>query len=223
MNDIIPQDDTPLKRCNKCQKFKLRTPENFGPDKRAYDGFRYCCRDCRRIEHEEALAHNPNMHKDRYEKERHNPEKVEKRRVSASTYARNSRKRNALAGLCIECGMHPCVDGSICDQCKIAQRQRRNKRSDHYLALAKKSRDKLRNEVLKAYGSKCACCGEIQPEFLAVDHINNDGAEHRRTVGTGLYQWLRKNGFPKEVFQLLCHNCNFAKAKYGVCPHQKNS
>jgi hypothetical protein len=34
-----------------------------------------------------------------------------------------------------------------------------------------------------------------------------------------LYRWLVKNNFPKE-FQILCHNCNFAKFRLGTCPHE---
>lgn len=81
-------------------------------------------------------------------------------------------------------------------------------------------RAKLKAEVVSAYGGACACCGERTPEFLAVDHIHNDGAAHRREVKSGsLYGWLKRNGFPKDRFQLLCHNCNAAKALYGACPH----
>ena len=68
------------------------------------------------------------------------------------------------------------------------------------------------------YGGKCACCGENRDYFLAIDHINNDGAEHRRTVCTSnIENWLFKNGWP-EGFQVLCHNCNAAKYRFGECP-----
>lgn len=72
------------------------------------------------------------------------------------------------------------------------------------------------------FGNKCACCGEAAPEFLQIDHINNDGAKHRRSVEAGitLCRWLIKSNFPPG-FQLLCANCNFAKGMYGVCPHEK--
>ena len=76
-----------------------------------------------------------------------------------------------------------------------------------------------REIVLKHYGSKCSCCGEDMQEFLSIDHINNDGNKHRKVVpASTLYRWLIKNNFPKE-FQLLCHNCNWAKHLYGECPH----
>jgi len=88
-----------------------------------------------------------------------------------------------------------------------------------------KRRKDLRQQILSVYGGKCVCCGETQPAFLAVDHIFNDGALHRRELqmksGSEFYIWLKKNDFPKDRFQLLCHNCNFAKYLCGVCPHQQ--
>ena len=33
-----------------------------------------------------------------------------------------------------------------------------------------------------------------------------------------IYDWLKKNNFPPG-FQVLCGSCNFAKGKYGSCPH----
>lgn len=74
--------------------------------------------------------------------------------------------------------------------------------------------------VLEHYGGKCACCGEDEWKFLTIDHINNDGAAHRRVVKTYITGWLIKNNFPPG-FQILCHNCNFTKEAYGGCPHQE--
>lgn len=81
---------------------------------------------------------------------------------------------------------------------------------------------KLRLEVLSHYGGKCACCGENTYEFLALDHINNDGAKHRKEnniSGSGIYWWVKRNNYSNE-FQILCHNCNQAKGLYGICPHK---
>lgn len=84
---------------------------------------------------------------------------------------------------------------------------------------------RLRSDVLVAYGNACACCGEREPKFLAVDHVHGGGRKHRRSIGArsapDFYRFLKKNGFPKEDFQLLCHNCNQAKGHYGVCPHEE--
>lgn len=30
-----------------------------------------------------------------------------------------------------------------------------------------------------------------------------------------------KQNFPKDEYQLLCMNCNFAKGLYSGCPHQR--
>lgn len=90
-------------------------------------------------------------------------------------------------------------------------------------ANTKRNYQAVRAEVLAAYGGACACCGESTPEFLGIDHIFNDGAEDRKRRGMSgytLYRHLRRNGFPKDRFQLLCHNCNQAKGYYKICPHQ---
>lgn len=94
---------------------------------------------------------------------------------------------------------------------------------------SKDRRTKIRLETIAIYGGKCACCDCDTPEFLTIDHIDETGAEHRRTLakgkkprgGTDFYYWLKKNDFPKDNFQLLCMNCNTAKHFFGVCPHQK--
>lgn len=90
----------------------------------------------------------------------------------------------------------------------------------------------LRDEVVAAYGGKCACCGETEPRFLSIDHVNNDGAAHRRSLGatkrngegggSATLAWIKKNGFPSG-FQVLCMNCNMGKFRNGgTCPHQTN-
>lgn len=85
---------------------------------------------------------------------------------------------------------------------------------------------RLKQDTVKAYGGACACCGESTFEFLAVDHINGGGRQHRKSIGvtggSSMYAWLRRHGFPKSQFQLLCHNCNCAKGFYGSCPHTRS-
>jgi hypothetical protein len=58
---------------------------------------------------------------------------------------------------------------------------------------------------------------------LTLDHINNNGAAHRREfdlkTGDQMHRWIIKNGFPAES-QVLCMNCNWAKRYNGICPHQ---
>lgn len=82
----------------------------------------------------------------------------------------------------------------------------------------------LRSDVLGAYGDRCACCGEEEPKFLSIDHIDGGGAAHRRETGVGsgfhFYLWIRRNDYP-DGLQVLCHNCNSAKGSYGQCPHEE--
>lgn len=95
----------------------------------------------------------------------------------------------------------------------------RKKENDH----AKKFTIKLKFEVLKAYGGKCICCGETQPYFLTIDHVYNDGASDRKINGSGrrFYHYLKRLGFPKDRYQILCYNCNNAKRILGYCPHRQ--
>lgn len=80
----------------------------------------------------------------------------------------------------------------------------------------------LKQEIIQAYGNACACCGETQIEFLTIDHINGDGAAHRREFNgnhRSVYRDLKRRGFPQDDYRLLCFNCNFALGSYGYCPH----
>jgi hypothetical protein len=82
-----------------------------------------------------------------------------------------------------------------------------------------------RQAVLKYYSGgdvKCACCGEKHQEFLTIDHVDGNGAQHRREIGENLYRWLVLNNFPPG-FRVLCSNCNTALGIYGVCPHQSEA
>ena len=42
-----------------------------------------------------------------------------------------------------------------------------------------------------------------------------------KTKGKKLNKWIMANNYPNG-FQILCHNCNFAKghSKDGKCPHE---
>lgn len=104
----------------------------------------------------------------------------------------------------------------ICGKCSY------NTSGREYYEKTKYKYVNLRREVISAYGGVCNCCGESRDEFLSIDHVGNNGAIHRKKIGSGFYRWLKKNGFPKNDFQCLCMNCNFGKRMNGgVCPHVK--
>ena len=80
-------------------------------------------------------------------------------------------------------------------------------------------RRQVRLDAIDRYGGKCACCDESNMEFLCFDHINNDGATHRKQMADrSIAPWLRRNNYPNG-FRVLCHNCNMARGIYGYCPH----
>ena len=90
----------------------------------------------------------------------------------------------------------------------------------------RRRRLRLRDQILDAYGHACACCGETTREFLAIDHVNNDGHKDRREDSSDIrrFQKIIADGFP-DRFQLLCHNCHHAKTfyKYKTCPCKRKT
>ena len=77
----------------------------------------------------------------------------------------------------------------------------------------------LKNEVYGHYCKdnipKCELCGITDLDMLVLDHVDDNGAEHRRIVGGGGYNmnlWLRRNDYPSEwKMQVLCCNHNNKK------------
>lgn len=140
------------------------------------------------------------------------------------SYYYNKRKETRInKGLCLQC-KEPRVSKFYCQICldKKAAYKKKNwiANRDHYLHLAKNRSAIKRQLILDAYGNKCVCCGESEPEFLQLDHINNDGNKQRKDLGIRyIYQWIIDRNFPKDNYQLLCANCNWSKRKFGDCIH----
>lgn len=85
-------------------------------------------------------------------------------------------------------------------------------------------KESLKLEMITAYGGKCRCCGECShPAFMTIDHIFNDGYKERHISNkANFYYHLKKLEWPQDRYQLLCWNCNMAKAKNGnICPHEE--
>lgn len=78
------------------------------------------------------------------------------------------------------------------------------------LSNLRDNRKKKRDRVLKEYGEVCVCCGLTEYDLLDIDHINNDGCHERREV-TDMVNWIIKQNFPKDKYQILCKNCNRTK------------
>lgn len=81
---------------------------------------------------------------------------------------------------------------------------------------------KIKQEMVDAYGGGCSCCGETHIEFLTVEHILGDGKQHRQEVnghGIKVYKDLKKKGWPKDKYTVMCWNCNCARKYDRPCPH----
>lgn len=131
---------------------------------------------------------------------------------------------NSACGLCA-CGKPRDSERLRCVRCRknsakqsAAFRQRNSTYNRNYMR-------EIFLEALKAYGGPtCVCCGESNIFFLTLDHVNNDGAEHRRRTkgasGKTLAWVLKKEGYPPGI-QVLCFNCNCGRARNGgICPHR---
>lgn len=122
-----------------------------------------------------------------------------------------ARWRRNQPGRCRYCGgdltSRPAANGRTHDRCLANRRQ-----------LWATYRD----QILDAYGARCLCCGESEPRFLTIDHVNGDGRQHRLELGGSNRRLLLdiiRRGFPAE-YQVLCFNCNCGRQRNGgVCPH----
>lgn len=107
---------------------------------------------------------------------------------------------------------------------RASSREYSRAHADEISEKRKKERRTLKQSVIDAYGGKCACCGINTHEFLTIDHVNGDGAAHRKENGISsgrsfkLYRLLTNQGFPPG-FRVLCFNCNSSRGFYGYCPH----
>lgn len=105
---------------------------------------------------------------------------------------------------------------------KFHQQDGKIRRNACMSCLGKRDRAKLKLDMLDHFGRVCSCCGETNPFFLTLDHVKNDGASHRRESDFNeqqMYRIARREGYPKDKWQCLCMNCNFAKGHFGICPH----
>jgi hypothetical protein len=125
-------------------------------------------------------------------------------------------KTKVKNNICVKCGELKQVNKILCGKCS-EERNNYNKKRLRNIKIV----------IFKAYGNKCNCCGESNPKFLTIDHVNNDGGKFRKSnlsflkVNYNYYNWIIKNNFPSDL-QLLCFNCNQGKAfNNGVCPHKE--
>jgi len=130
----------------------------------------------------------------------------------------NKRGKYGLCAWCKECsrshGRQYMIGYYTENSESIKAYQKSYKLNNHEMVKSRERNRNHRNKLstISHYGGQCAICGETNPSFLCIDHINNDGAEHRKLgiKGSKFYRWVIKNDFPTG-FQVLCWNHNWLK------------
>ncbi len=115
---------------------------------------------------------------------------------------------------------------------KMIERGRKYQKTEKSIRSRKRFEAKLRLEALAAYSKgemRCQCecgCTEDREVYLELDHVNNDGADHRRAIcGTkqASSTWVRalkRLGWPNDPpIRTLCCKCNVGRQRNcGQCP-----
>lgn len=120
-----------------------------------------------------------------------------------------------LQVLCANCNQGKELNGGVCPKHgrNLGNRPDRPDTPRARWNLAKKQ------ELFEHYGP-CRCCGETTLEFLAIDHVMDNGSldRSRGLKGNTLHRWLIRNNYPPG-YQTLCFNCNAGKRfGGGTCP-----
>lgn len=102
------------------------------------------------------------------------------------------------------------------------RRKRRIVRPGLDAEIKRRTEQKLRSAMVQAYGGACSCCRETELQFLTLEHIKGDGKLHRALVGEGAPVWrdLKRQGWPKDGFTILCWNCHMSTRNGRACPHK---
>ncbi len=105
----------------------------------------------------------------------------------------------------------------LCGNCNLKKEicRRRTKASPTW----QKSQE-AKSRVMASYGPECTCCHEKDQDKLVMDHVLGGGSEEKKSYPSrNVYFFLDGKPVNRQRFQVLCHNCNQAKASLGRCPH----
>lgn len=104
-------------------------------------------------------------------------------------------------------------NNKICKACvQIQNGSYYQNNKEHILKFNKIYRNNIKIAVFSYYDNKCQLCQESNIDKLSLDHIDGNGRQHRKELGTksstDFYKWVLKNK-PNNI-RLLCFNCNCA-------------
>ena len=91
---------------------------------------------------------------------------------------------------------------------KAANREKVEEYNKRYCAKTRQ----LRQDIFRRLGDKCIRCGFSDHRALQIDHVKNNGAQHRREYPAEptRYKNIWEN-IDSGEYQLLCANCNWIK------------
>ena len=96
---------------------------------------------------------------------------------------------------CNKCGSTERYANGKCKPCKQLHSRSRSYR--------------YRLDVVEALGAVCADCGYTDIRALEIDHVHDNGAEHRKSGrGASYYKSMLDH---LDEYQVLCSNCNQIK------------
>jgi len=208
---------------------KWTGPPECGHEDRAHFA-KGMCRQCymRDYDRRRGRVKGPDGWSEDYRKPPHKPKRNAECHPERGHWAKglcaqcyNAQRANSVKASCHPDRPH--VANGLCSRCvskarydqdpETARRQSRESQA--------RMRAQRRAELVEAYGGRCACprCPETNQAFLTLEHVNGDGKAHRLKVGSHTYADLRRQGFPKDGYTLLCWNCNAATRFGRPCPH----
>lgn len=157
---------------------------------------------------------------------------------------RRRKERLKRLGLCINCAARPagrrnlctrCLDlanaacralyrkrkaSSLCPKCRLplpSNKSQCAKCLQRQIDRARLRRKETKLFVVGWFGGKCGDCAETDIRTLSLDHVDNDGAAHRRLLNGTIRVWkhvekeIKALGKPSHNLQLLCLNCHAKK------------
>ena len=67
----------------------------------------------------------------------------------------------------------------------------------------------IRKEIIQRYGGKCDLCGNPHLNFLELDHVRGDGAQHRKECKGEVYRFVLVEDYRPDKYRVLCKICNW--------------
>jgi hypothetical protein len=125
----------------------------------------------------------------------------------------------------------------ICKKCQnradTLRKRKNGRRNSSLLSIVRCENRRIqkhtdtKTHLFSLLGDECSCCRELQIEFLTLEHIKRDGAQHRRVIkktrnmySVVLAEIIADPTLIGTRYTLYCMNCNWAERHGKTCPHK---